>query len=120
MFNHLVVRLNAETYWRHNFQQLCHPKQLKKFVVMDVEDIQDHEIPHVVGSALKSHKVCINTDMRSHDFFSMYVYYICWTDTVSTIRCNASYMILIRFSTNSVYLVDVWREDQTHRISQGG
>ena len=54
--------MNAETYWRHNFQQVCNPKQLKRFIVMEVDAIPEKSQPHIVGGAMKSLKVGDSND----------------------------------------------------------
>ena len=50
----LAVEISADNYWRTPFQSLSSPKQLKEYVIMDID--KDLSIkPHVFGH--QSHKV---------------------------------------------------------------
>ncbi len=49
-----MIDINPDAYWRNPFQAISTPKQLKEFIVMDI-DQDDRCKPHVYGR--ESHKV---------------------------------------------------------------
>jgi len=52
--SNLAAEINADSYWRTPFHSLSSPKQLKEYVIMDID--KDISIkPHVFGH--QSHKV---------------------------------------------------------------
>lgn len=52
-----VIELNADTYWRYPFQTICNPKQLREFIVMDIEESCGDVKPHVFGASSAKHKL---------------------------------------------------------------
>ena len=52
--NQLVIDISHDVYWRNPFHAISTPKQLKEFIIMDIdEDVRCK--PHVYGR--ESHKV---------------------------------------------------------------
>jgi len=51
-----VIEINPDTYWRYPFHAISHPKQLKEFIVMDIEK-DDAMKPHVFGKESHKHQL---------------------------------------------------------------
>ncbi|XP_058793642.1 60S ribosomal export protein NMD3 [Phymastichus coffea] len=51
-----VTEVSANVYWRQPFNSICNPKQLKEFVVIDIEPIKDKEIKRFPGQGHISKK----------------------------------------------------------------
>ncbi|XP_069069335.1 60S ribosomal export protein NMD3 [Pleurodeles waltl] len=49
-----VCEVDGNTYWRHPFNSLFHPKQMEEFIVMDIDIVRDRK--QVAGAGMKSNK----------------------------------------------------------------
>ncbi|XP_020647474.3 60S ribosomal export protein NMD3 [Pogona vitticeps] len=49
-----IAEIDGNTYWRHPFNSLSHPKQLEEFIVMDISRV--HERKQNAGAGMKSTK----------------------------------------------------------------
>lgn len=54
-----VAEVSTNLYWRHPFNSICNPKQLKEFVVMDIEPIKEKDIKRFPGQGYISSKYVI-------------------------------------------------------------
>lgn len=50
-----VAEIDGNTYWRHPFNSLFHPKQLEEFIIMDINRVQDKK--KGAGAGARSNKV---------------------------------------------------------------
>lgn len=53
-----VAEIDGNTYWRHPFNSLFHPKQLEEFIIMDINRV--HEKKKGAGAGARSNKVRIS------------------------------------------------------------
>ncbi|CAJ0934540.1 unnamed protein product, partial [Ranitomeya imitator] len=49
-----IAEVDGNTYWRHPFHSLFHPKQLEEFIVMDVDLVRDRK--QGAGAGVRSNK----------------------------------------------------------------
>ncbi|XP_078524222.1 60S ribosomal export protein NMD3 [Lissotriton helveticus] len=49
-----VCEVDGNTYWRHPFSSLFHPKQMEEFIIMDIDIVRDKK--QVAGAGMKSNK----------------------------------------------------------------
>ena len=54
----LVAEVDGSTYWRAPFNNLCNPRQLEEFIVMDTEIIRDQKLG--AGAGLRSTRVSVS------------------------------------------------------------
>ncbi|KAJ7399146.1 60S ribosomal export protein NMD3 [Pitangus sulphuratus] len=57
-----IAEIDGNTYWRHPFNSLFHPKQLEEFIIMDINRV--HEKKKGAGAGARSNKVLIK---KSYD-----------------------------------------------------
>lgn len=50
-----VAEIDGNTYWRHPFNSLFHPKQLEEFIIMDINRVQEKK--KGAGAGARSNKV---------------------------------------------------------------
>lgn len=50
-----VAEIDGNTYWRHPFNSLFHPKQLEEFIIMDINRVQEKK--KSAGAGARSNKV---------------------------------------------------------------
>lgn len=55
-----VAEIDGNTYWRHPFNSLFHPKQLEEFIIMDINRVQEKK--KVAGAGARSNKVRVPLD----------------------------------------------------------
>lgn len=53
-----VAEIDGNTYWRHPFNSLFHPKQLEEFIIMDINRVQEKR--KGAGAGARSNKVRIS------------------------------------------------------------
>lgn len=49
-----VCEVDGNTYWRHPFNSLFHPKQMEEFIIMEIDIVRDRK--QVAGEGMKSNK----------------------------------------------------------------
>ncbi|CAH2247429.1 60S ribosomal export NMD3 [Pelobates cultripes] len=49
-----IAEVDGNTYWRHPFNSLFHPKQLEEFIVMEIDLIRDRKLG--AGAGIRSNK----------------------------------------------------------------
>lgn len=55
VFSFPVAEIDGNTYWRHPFNSLFHPKQLEEFIIMDINRVQEKK--KGAGAGARSNKV---------------------------------------------------------------
>ncbi|PKU34770.1 hypothetical protein llap_14926 [Limosa lapponica baueri] len=50
-----IAEIDGNTYWRHPFNSLFHPKQLEEFIIMDINRVQEKK--KGAGAGARSNKV---------------------------------------------------------------
>lgn len=53
-----VAEIDGNTYWRHPFNSLFHPKQLEEFIIMDINRVQEKK--KGAGAGARSNKVRVS------------------------------------------------------------
>ncbi|XP_011505275.1 PREDICTED: 60S ribosomal export protein NMD3 [Ceratosolen solmsi marchali] len=54
-----IAEISSNLYWRYPFQTICNPKQLKEYIVIDVELIKEKDKKKFPGQGNISHKFAI-------------------------------------------------------------
>lgn len=54
-----VAEVSSNIYWRHPFNSICNPKQLKEYIVINIEPIKDEDKKKFPGQGYVSHKFAI-------------------------------------------------------------
>ena len=54
-----VAEVSSNVFWRYPFNSICNPKQLKEYVVMDIEPIKEKDRKRFPGQGYISHKYAI-------------------------------------------------------------
>lgn len=54
-----VAEVSSTLYWRYPFHSICNPRQLKEFVVIDIEPIKDKDKKRFPGQGYITHKYAI-------------------------------------------------------------
>lgn len=83
-----VAEIDGNTYWRHPFHSLFHPKQLEEFIIMDINRV--HEKKKGAGAGARSNKVRISL---FHSWF--------WAS------CSAEFMIWMCLARSDWALLDL-------------
>jgi nonsense-mediated mRNA decay protein 3 len=54
-----IAEVSSNLYWRYPFQTICNPKQLKEYIVIDIESIKEKDIKKFPGQGNISDKFAI-------------------------------------------------------------
>lgn len=62
-----VLDVDANTYWRYPFLNICTPKQYRDYIIMDIEKLDSSDRPYVYGKESSKHELADAWVMKANE-----------------------------------------------------
>ncbi|NXV19817.1 NMD3 protein, partial [Cepphus grylle] len=72
-----VAEIDGNTYWRHPFNSLFHPKQLEEFIIMDINRVQEKKKGAGAGARSNKHTLAEAWVQKTSELNTDHQYFCC-------------------------------------------
>ncbi|NXI91161.1 NMD3 protein, partial [Psophia crepitans] len=72
-----IAEIDANTYWRHPFNSLFHPKQLEEFIIMDISRVQERKKGAGAGARSNKHTLAEAWVRKTSELDTDHQYFCC-------------------------------------------
>ncbi|NXS47826.1 NMD3 protein, partial [Balaeniceps rex] len=72
-----IAEIDGNTYWRHPFNSLFHPKQLEEFIIMDINRVQEKKKGAGAGARSNKHTLAEAWVQKTSELNTDHQYFCC-------------------------------------------